>query len=68
MGPTGFPWEREWESELDGNGMGKGNDSTGMGIGQFPRVATDSGNQGNLEYSGNLINLENSGNSRGICA
>jgi hypothetical protein len=22
-----FPWEREWESELDGNG----NDSTGMG-------------------------------------
>jgi hypothetical protein len=25
-------WEREWESELDGNG----NDSTGMGIGQFP--------------------------------
>jgi hypothetical protein len=28
----GFPWEREWESELDGNG----NDSTGMGIGQFP--------------------------------
>jgi hypothetical protein len=30
MGPMGFPWEREWESELDGNG----NDSTGMGIGQ----------------------------------
>jgi hypothetical protein len=24
MGPTGFPWEREWESELDGNGMGMG--------------------------------------------
>jgi hypothetical protein len=26
-GPMGFPWESEWESELDGNG----NDSTGMG-------------------------------------
>jgi hypothetical protein len=24
----GFLWEREWESELDGNG--NGNDSTGM--------------------------------------
>jgi hypothetical protein len=24
--PMRFPWEREWESELDGNG----NDSTGM--------------------------------------
>jgi hypothetical protein len=43
----------EWE--WDGNE----NDLTGMGIGQFPRVATDSGNQGNLEYSGNLINLGN---------
>jgi hypothetical protein len=20
MGPTGFPWESEWDSELDGNG------------------------------------------------
>jgi hypothetical protein len=31
MGPTGlmgFPWEREWESELDGNG--NGNERTGM--------------------------------------
>jgi hypothetical protein len=27
MGPTGFLWEREWESELDGNW----NDSTRMG-------------------------------------
>jgi hypothetical protein len=27
MGPTGFPWKREWESELYGNG----NDPTGMG-------------------------------------
>jgi hypothetical protein len=31
-GPMGFRWEREWESEIDGNG----NDSTGMGMGQFP--------------------------------
>jgi hypothetical protein len=33
MGPTGFPREREWEweSKLDENG----DDSTGMGIGQF---------------------------------
>jgi hypothetical protein len=30
-GPKGFPWEREWESELDGNGNGYGNDLTGMG-------------------------------------
>jgi hypothetical protein len=30
-GRQGFPWEREWESELDGNGNGNGNDSTGMG-------------------------------------
>jgi hypothetical protein len=29
MGPTGFPWEREWEPELDGNW--NGNDSTGLG-------------------------------------
>jgi hypothetical protein len=34
MGPTGFPWERERESELDGNG--NANHSTGMRIGQFP--------------------------------
>jgi hypothetical protein len=28
------PWEREWESELDGNG--NGSDRTGMGMEQFP--------------------------------
>jgi hypothetical protein len=29
MGPTEFPWVREWESEFDRNG--NGNYSTGMG-------------------------------------
>jgi hypothetical protein len=28
-GPMGFPWEREWESELDGKR--NGNDATVMG-------------------------------------
>jgi hypothetical protein len=34
-GPMGFPWEREWESELDGNGNGNDSTGMGMGIGQF---------------------------------
>jgi hypothetical protein len=35
-GPTGFPWGREWESELGYAGMGMTRlEWEGMGIGQF---------------------------------